>query len=195
MKVIFMTTVSGQLVQYEHIAFTGFKDTYDNIRCVVDVPEVGKIVGAVFTKVIDHNNIDRTDRVIGIGINPYWNPDTGHEDDTKVEIYPNFTYNPDDPIQWPLNSAEGYVVIQKPLDFEVNMIAIEIWNTEGERITNIEGTYDVDTNTATFDIPDEYNGYIGRIMATDTPEDIISDTAKYMSIITIGESGDNNDTP
>ena len=61
-----MTTVSGQLVQYEHIAFTGFKDTYDNIRCVVDVPEFGKIVGAVFTKIIDGNNIDRTDRVNGI---------------------------------------------------------------------------------------------------------------------------------
>lgn len=180
-----MTTVSGQLVQYEHITFIGVKNQYNNIRCVVDVPEVGKIVGAVFTKVIDHNNIDRTDRVNGIGFSSYWNPETGQEDDTKVEISPNLTYNPDDPIQWPLNSAEGYYIVQKPLDFEINAVWMEILDETGMPIDFVDGVYDIETNTATFDVSDEYNGHFGKIMATNEPApDPVS--AKYMTIITIG---------
>ena len=94
-----MTIVSGQLVKYEHIAFVGEPDQYGTIRFVVDIPEFGKIVGAVFTKVIDHNNADRTDRVIGGGINPHWNPETDYADDTKVDIYPSFAHDPNNQIK------------------------------------------------------------------------------------------------
>ena len=174
-----MTTVSGQLVQYEHFAMSGTD------MCVIDKPTTGKFVGAVFTKILDSNNIDRTDRVIGFNVAPHWDSELGIEDDTKLDIGAILSYNPDDQITYPLTLTEGYYIVQKTLDFEVNVVWMEILDETGMPIEFVEGVYDIETNTATFDVPDEYNGYIGKIMATDAPEPN-PDVVKYMTIVVIG---------